>query len=95
MAVRYRNSSTGCDHPVGAECAACDDEYNKQGIEFSNATPSVILFRPAFYEHVSLEGVQCDTPEQLKKACADNGNTSVYLRDFGSLWRSGRERREL
>lgn len=89
--IKYKSSS-GCNHPLGAPCVSCD-ALDKEGRDFNARTPSVILFRPAFYEHVSLDGVQCDTPQQLAKACKDNGNTSVYLRDFGSLWRT--ERREI
>lgn len=72
MRVRIRSST--CDHYLDEPCIVCAAE--RAG---PVNTPRYHPFRGGFFEHVSLEGAHCDTPEELRKVCEQNGAYSSYL----------------
>lgn len=72
--MKVRIKSGTCDHYMDEPCAVCDAEMASP-----IASPRYHPFRAGFYEHISHEGVYCETPQELKKACEENGCYSVYL----------------
>ena len=60
-------------------------------LTFQGKSPGLSLFEAGFFEHVSLDGEYCRTPEQLRDACERNNSRSVYLENSG-VFRSERPR---
>lgn len=61
------------------ECIECGREC----VIIIKKAPGVSLFKAGFYEHVSLKGAYCETPEALRRACEANDAKSVYLENSG------------
>lgn len=72
--MRIRIKTSTCNHYLDEPCLWCDADLKKP-----IQSPRFHPFRAGFYEHVSHEGKYCETADDLRKACEENGSYSMYL----------------
>lgn len=72
--MRFRIRSATCDHYSDEHCDVCLAER-----EAAVCTPRFHPFQGGFFEHLSPEGVHCETPADLRAACEKHGAYSAYL----------------
>lgn len=82
--IRYKDNKRGCNHFLHEDCEECTGD-GKATEHFK--APKSLMFRPALYEHIGLDPMYIETPQQLYDACAERGLTSQYIADFGSTFK--------
>ena len=80
MTVRIKSAT--CNHLLSEPCAVCADEWRRPV-----CLPALHRFRAGWYEHIALDPVYIDSPQQLRDECRKNGVHSYQLED-GNLWRT-------